>query len=189
MDPQEVKPKIEKETGKPVAIVYPQKADMQQQQQQQQRRQHQCLTCQKTFTARSSLIRHQKTCGSGGGDSGSEMQKCPTCQKSFGRLDSLRRHEKTHGIVALCSKTYYCFGQDKGDKSATKGLDKRQNELSKERFLNVLRTGTPGGGTNTTFRTDGVSMYTYKQQRNSLSYFYIKRKVLADGVSTAPLSV
>ena len=118
---------------------------------------------------------------------------CPACldtQTRLKRRPGLFKIEwRGNGIIALCSKTYYCFGEDKGDKSATKGLDKRQNQLSKDRFLNVLRTGTSGGGTNTTFRTDGVSVYTYKQQRNSLSYFYIKRKVLDDGVSTVPLSV
>lgn len=93
------------------------------------------------------------------------------------------------GIVALCSKTYYCFGDDQKDKISCKGLSKRLNRLMKESYLEVLRTMQAGGGVNRGFRTDGKTIYTYRQNRKSLSFFYIKREIQSDGVSTRPLSV
>ena len=92
------------------------------------------------------------------------------------------------GIIALCSKTYYCFG-DNGPKVSCKGLNKNSNMITKAKYLDVLKTGISGGGVNKGFRTDGTSMLSYTQQRNSLSYFYIKRRVMADGVTTAPTLV
>ena len=75
------------------------------------------------------------------------------------------------GIVGLCSKTYYCFGAT--DKYSTKGLSKRRS----------------GGGFNRGFRVRDSSVMTYIQERAALTYFYGKRKVLADGLSTAPLEM
>ena len=92
------------------------------------------------------------------------------------------------GIVALCSKTYYCYGKDK-DKLSCKGLNKKTNQLNKDIYLNVLASKQPAGGINHGFRTDGKTMFTYQQERKSLSYLYIKRKVLEDGVSTEPLDI
>jgi hypothetical protein len=39
------------------------------------------------------------------------------------------------------------------------------------------------------FRVVNNEMVTYIQQKKGLSYVYDKRKVLADGVSTAPLDI
>ena len=91
------------------------------------------------------------------------------------------------GFVGLCSKSYYCFGAE--DKCSCKGLNKRQNNIKKEDFLQVLKTRIPGKGVNRGFRTLGTSMVTYIQQKDALTYFYPKRKVLADGVSTEPLDI
>ncbi|KAL8603786.1 hypothetical protein ACOMHN_058521 [Nucella lapillus] len=95
---------------------------------------------------------------------------------------------KGDGIVALCSKTYFCFGDDR-TKASCKGLSRRLNDLTKDKYLKVLRTRVSGGGINKGFRTDGRAMYTYQQTRRSLSFFYIKRPVQADGVSTLPTNV
>ena len=92
------------------------------------------------------------------------------------------------GIIALCSKTYFCFGGEK-DKISCKGLNKQLNKLKKENNLDVLQTKKVGGGINRGFRTDGKFMHTYQQERKSLSYLYIKRKVMEDGVSTMPLDI
>ena len=91
------------------------------------------------------------------------------------------------GFVGLCSKTYYCFGTT--DKYSTKGLSKRHNDIDKDTFLAVLTNRRSGGGVNRGFRVRNSSVMTYIQERAALTYFYGKRKVLADGLSTAPLEV
>ena len=91
------------------------------------------------------------------------------------------------GIVSLCSKTHYCFGAT--DKMSSKGLSRAQNKLTKDDYLEVLQTKRSGSGQNMGFRVHDNDMYTYIQQRDALSYFYIKRKVQADGVSTLPPDV
>ena len=91
------------------------------------------------------------------------------------------------GIVALCSKTYYCFGDQ--EKVSCKGLSKTQNPLIKDSFMKVLKTHKSSGGVNKGFRTDGRVVYTYAQERRSLSFFYPKRRVQKDGVSTDPILV
>ena len=40
------------------------------------------------------------------------------------------------GIIALCSKTYYCFG--KGDKFSCKGINKRTNQITKDNYMDVF---------------------------------------------------
>ena len=91
------------------------------------------------------------------------------------------------GFVGLCSKTYYCFGAT--DKYSTKGLSKRQNDIDKDAFLAVLTNRRSGSGVNRGFRVRDSSMMTYVQERAALTYFYPKRKVLEDGLSTAPLDL
>ena len=90
-------------------------------------------------------------------------------------------------IIALCSKTYYCVGEK--NKLSTKGLSKRQNCINYEMFLDVLREQKNGGGQNRGFRVNRNDIFTYTQTRDALSYFYCKRQVLKDGVSTVPLNV
>ena len=91
------------------------------------------------------------------------------------------------GCIGLCSKTYYYFGAT--DKSTTKGLNKRQNIIDKDAFLNVLTNRRSGGGFNRGFRVRDSSVMTYIQERAALTYFYPKRKVLEDGLTTAPLDL
>ena len=91
------------------------------------------------------------------------------------------------GFVGLCSKTYYCFGS--ADKYSTKGLSKRHNEINKDTFLEVLTNQRSGCGWNRGFRVIKSSVLTYIQERAALTYFYAKREVLADGLTTAPLDV
>ena len=91
------------------------------------------------------------------------------------------------GFIGLCSKTYYCFGAT--DKYSTKGLSKLHNDIDKDTFLTVLTNRQSGGGFNRGFRVRDSSMMRYVQERAALTYFYGKRKVLADGLSTAPVEV
>jgi hypothetical protein len=87
------------------------------------------------------------------------------------------------GMIALCSKTYFCFGGE--DKVSCKGVNRKSNNVTKEKYMDVLLTKQSGSGTNRGFR----SIYTYLQERAGFSYVYPKRKVLADGVSTTPLDI
>ena len=91
------------------------------------------------------------------------------------------------GFIGLCSKTYYCFGAI--DKYTTKGLNKRQNDIDKDAFLAVLTNRRSGSGVNRGFRVRDSSVMTYVQERAALTYFYPKRKVLEDGLSTASLDL
>ena len=93
------------------------------------------------------------------------------------------------GIIGLCSKTYYCFGDDAGDKYSSKGIQQRRNDLTKERYLAVLETQISGSGVNRGFRVRENRIATYEQARAGLSYFYPKRKVLSDGRCTEPLDI
>jgi hypothetical protein len=91
------------------------------------------------------------------------------------------------GIVALCSKTYYCYGRK--DKLSCKGLSKHQNRFTKNKYLNVLKTKQSGSGKNRGFCVKNNTIYTYIQERAGLSYFYGKRKVMDDGISTLAMEV
>ena len=91
------------------------------------------------------------------------------------------------GFIGLCSKTYYCFGAT--NKCTTKGLNKRQNNIDKDAFLDVLTNRRSGSGVNHGFRVRNSTVLSYIQERAALTYFYPKRKVLEDGLTTAPLDL
>ena len=91
------------------------------------------------------------------------------------------------GFVGLCSKTYYCFGAT--DKYSTKGLNKRHNTIDKDAFLAVLTNRRSGSGANRGFRVHKSTVLTYVQERAALTYFYAKRVVHEDGVTTGPVDV
>ena len=91
------------------------------------------------------------------------------------------------GFVGLCSMTYYCF--EASDKYSTKGLSKRHNAINKDAFLEVLANRRSGSGKKRGFRVHRSSVFTYVQERAALTYFYAKRVVHEDGVSTGPVDV
>ena len=123
------------------------------------------------------------------GRSWTATESCCIARKAFDkRTPGLFKVEwRGNGFIGLCSKTYYCFGAT--DKYSTKGLSKRHNDIDKDTFLAVLTNRRSGGGVNRGFRVHNSSMMTYVQERAALTYFYPKRKVLADGLSTAPLDL
>ena len=91
--------------------------------------------------------------------------------------------------IALNSKTYFCYNENDGScKYSSKGLSKKNN-LTKEQFLNVLKTKQPDYGVNKGFVLSNNKIYTYSQKRAGLVYLYIKRIVSKDGSSTSPLLV
>ena len=116
-------------------------------------------------------------------------ESCCLSRKAFDkRTPGLFKVEwRGDGFIGLCSKTYYCFGAT--DKYSTKGLSKRHNDIDKDKFLAVLTNRRSGGGVNRGFRVHNSSMMTYIQERAALTYFYPKRKVLEDGLTTAPLDL
>jgi hypothetical protein len=131
------------------------------------------------------------------GDGVWKMKEC--CQKINAydqRTPGLFKEEFVGvGIISLNSKTYFCWTDDenieesKQTKCRSKGLSKGLNELTKEQFLSVLQSQIPVSGENRGFCLKNNYIITYTQQRNGLTYFYIKRLVLSDGVSTTPLTI
>ena len=94
--------------------------------------------------------------------------------------------EATSGI-ALCSKCYHMEDQATGKaKVSSKGVNKRQNEMRRERFERAL-AGERDVVVNRGFRMRDGSMYTYEQRKLGLSAYYDKRWVLPDGIHTEPL--
>ena len=91
------------------------------------------------------------------------------------------------GIIWLSSKTYYCFGAY--DKFSCKGVNKKTNEINEQKYLHVLLAKQNSGGLNKGFRVINNSMFTYEQVRDGFSYFYPKRRVLEDGLTTLPLAI
>ena len=93
-------------------------------------------------------------------------------------------------MIALCSKTYLCMKKgvmgETQTKCSSKGLG-RHNNFNEDYFYRVLETGVSGKGFNRGFVIKGVGMFTYEQTRFGLSFFYSKRRVLNDGISTEPL--
>ncbi|XP_072022325.1 uncharacterized protein [Amphiura filiformis] len=91
------------------------------------------------------------------------------------------------GIVALCSKTWYGFGSK--DKFSCKGANKKNNIINKEKYLHVLTERKAGSATNRGFRVKENQILTYEQIRDAFTYFYPKRKVLDDGITTTYLDI
>ena len=94
------------------------------------------------------------------------------------------------GIVALCSKMY-CVKSDSSVKFSCKGISKKDIDKNTvyDLYLNVLKSRKIESGVNTGNRLINNQMTTYQQTRAGFTYFYYKRKVLDDGVSTAPLNM
>ena len=112
-------------------------------------------------------------------------QCCKSVQRYDRRTPGLFKEEFSgDGVVALNSKTYFCW-KEETVKYSSKGLSKRTNTLTKEHFVSVLKTRESVCGKNRGFvKKDGM-LRTYEQERAGLSYFYGKRKVHEDRVSTS----
>ena len=92
-------------------------------------------------------------------------------------------------MICLNSKTYCAFNaENKKMKMALKGSN-RNLHSPLERFKSVLFNKTPYEGTNKGFRYYKGKMFTYKQNKTSITYFYYKRFVHADGVTTSPINI
>lgn len=121
-----------------------------------------------------------------------------------------------HSILALNAKTYICSKDDRElalefpypenpsiddqkriddvrvshkHKVSSKGLSKHTNNLTDDQFLSVLQSKDSVSGINTGFIRKNNTTFTYSQRRRGLTYFYAKRKVMDDGVSTTHLDI
>ena len=134
-------------------------------------------------------------------------QCCAWHAKFDQRTPGLFKTEFTGDIlVSLCSKMYACASyanvttsdqaQDKF-KFSSKGLSKsalettcNENQCNTvELYRRVLNSGQASGSVNMGFRLYDNQMMTYRQRRQSIGYFYVKRKVLPDRRSTEPLDI
>ena len=98
-------------------------------------------------------------------------------------------------ITALCSKTYAAEDENKQDKLSSKGVKKNivlycnrvQTPLSI--YKHVFNDELSKGAINYGFRMKDNYMYTFRQERNTFTYFYCKQKVCDDGIHTTPLYI
>lgn len=88
-------------------------------------------------------------------------------------------------IVALASKCYYCSSGGKS-KTSSKGISKKHNKLSESDYSDVLNERKIALGVNKGFRCVKNEMYTYIQNKKGLNYFYGKRLVCRNGITTLP---
>ena len=93
------------------------------------------------------------------------------------------------GMLAICSKTYYCWG-DK-DKFSSKGLQKERNEqyLNQETYKKCLNNEKVSSCLNKGFRFIDKTMKTYEQTKIGITPIYVKGIVMNDGVHIRPLII
>ena len=104
-----------------------------------------------------------------------------------GRIPGLFKQEFAgERMIALCSKCY--FADDRGEKQklSTKGMSKKQNAITWQRFKAALE-GNKDMATNRGFRMRDGKIVTYEQEKLGLSAYYDKRWVLPDGIHTEPI--
>ena len=95
------------------------------------------------------------------------------------------------GMIALCSKTYYCWGSRPKDKFSSKGTQQKRNEeiLNIDTYKKCLNDGKNIDCQNSGFRYIGKAMKTYQQDKVGLTPVYVKGVVMNDGVHVRPLSI
>ena len=90
-------------------------------------------------------------------------------------------------MIALTSKCYYADNEAGSAKIfSCKGVSRRQNEMSWERYKNAL-FGSIDKVTNIGFRKKENHIVTYEQSKLGLSAYYDKRIVHEDGIHTSYL--
>jgi len=93
------------------------------------------------------------------------------------------------GMIALTSKTYYCFGSE--NKLSCKGTQKDRNEslLNEDSYKSCLDSGSTINCTNKGFRFINKTMKTYEQEKVGITSIYVKGIVMSDGVHVRPLDL
>jgi hypothetical protein len=114
------------------------------------------------------------------------------------REPCLMKLELKHADIMVClnSKVYMAYAaatesEREVVKKASKGLQHITNKLSIENYLRVLESKHSYTGTNYGFKVacNNARILQYGQQRSALTYFYCKRIVNPDGVTTRPLDL
>lgn len=117
---------------------------------------------------------------------------CKSIYKYDERTPGLFKSEFSgHGCISLNSKTYICWNTSDSseDKCRSKGVSRKHNKLTIDNYRSVLESKVSVSGENRGFVNKDHRIFTYLQLRKALTYFYAKRKVLSDGVSTTPLDI
>ena len=85
----------------------------------------------------------------------------------------------------------YCAADISEEKTkfSCKGIQKGNNDVSYNKFHNVLFNKHDDKVLNKGFRYVGSSMKSYEQVKRGLSYAYHKRIVCEDGITTKPLLI
>lgn len=91
------------------------------------------------------------------------------------------------GIFGLCSKTYSCFGAK--DKFYCEGVNKKCNDIKKEKYLDVLLTKKIVLVSILVCVLWTTSCILIHKCVVRFHTFIPKRKVLGDGVNTLPLDI
>ena len=92
-------------------------------------------------------------------------------------------------MVSLCSKSYIIQDSKGNHKISCKGISKKNLEDPMKKFEDALYNKTTIQFNNVGFRVGKSDIYTYFQEKIGFNYFYCKREVLADGISTVPLNI
>ena len=92
-------------------------------------------------------------------------------------------------MLSLCSKSYIIEDANGKQKISCKGISKRNLIDPMKKFEECLKFKNVNFSTNVGFRVRESDIFTYSQNKIGFNYFYCKRKVLMDGVSTAPLDL
>ena len=125
-----------------------------------------------------------------GGDDWNPSPCCLAVKQYDSRTPGLFKVEfEGDGMVALNSKTYFCWSNDGSNKHSCKGLNKRNNQLTASVYKNVLLGESSHTGMNRGFALTNNIMHTYECMRTGLTYSYVKRVVLEDGVNTVNLDL
>ena len=114
---------------------------------------------------------------------------CPRHSKYDSRTPGLFKLESS-GIkmLSLCSKTYCLVQRDDNFKISCKGVSKKFIKNPCELFSKVLSDQKAGSGKVKGFINKDSKIKSYTMERNAFSYFYVKREVQSDGITTIPLS-
>ena len=92
-------------------------------------------------------------------------------------------------MISLCSKSYIIEDSNGRQKISCKGVSKKGLEEPMQQFRDTLFNVRTNTSTNMGFRMKNNSMFTYSQDKICFNYFYCKRKVMEDGISTTPLNI